>query len=59
MDQDAPVETPTPTNYGPEYTRVEKLRNDIGELKKVMVNLHEIGSLNITRATLMRQLKQL
>lgn len=42
MEQELPAEgtsTPTQTNYGPEYTRVEKLRNDIGELKKVMVCL--------------------
>jgi hypothetical protein len=39
MDQEFPTETtaPTATNYGPEYTRVEKLRTDLGELKKVMV----------------------
>lgn len=26
-------------DYGPEYTRVEKMRNDLGELKKLMVNV--------------------
>jgi hypothetical protein len=31
-------ETPVPSaNYGPEYEKTEKLRNDIGELKKAMV----------------------